>query len=541
MQIIDDSSDPLKNKNKINANRSSPKQFRSTFLKFTLVPVLLLTAVAIFSNDPTLWTMSGLDHVYFEIVSVILASIAASYCLTRGYVLQDKFSLFIGLGFLAAAVIDLLHGVFSFLNLGNSPFEGYFIPQTWVAGRIVMSIVLLIALAKFSNLSFTYKKESVKTSSTLIIFGVTGISAIITVVSLVQPLPFVTIDFPIHRPYEIASAALLVAGIFYFYKNGLHNQKDTFYKGILLALVIDVFVNVIISYSGHVFDTEFGVAHLLKNVSYLVFVMTLATSLAQNFKQKQDTAIKLEASESVLRKNLVEMKKIEQAKEEFSAMISHELKTPITPIVMWADALREPDMLGKLNEEQTNAVNKISDSAEQLKQLVGDMFDAYKLDLNKVAFAYEPLLANKVVNDVINNFGAIAKSKNISITHMPVDSIEIYSDERRIKQVLKNLINNAIDFVKKDKGLITVNVSEENGNVLFSVKDNGIGISEENQKKLFKKFYQIDTSYTREHGGSGLGLTISKGIVEGLGGKIWVESKPKQGTSFYFSIPKKRV
>ena len=540
LQIIDDPPELSKRNSKNTINDHSSSKFKSVFLKFTIIPAIILTIVGIYSIEPLTWMITGIDHVYFEVISVVLAFIAASYCLTRGYVLKDKFSLFIGLGFHAAGAIDLLHGAFSFWNLGDSSFESYFIPQTWVAGRILMSVVFLIALAKFSNFDFQHFSGSLKKSFTSFSVGLVALAGAITAFSLHSPLPFVTIDFVIQRPYEIVSATILIFGIYYFYKNGLHHKKDAFYKGVLLALVIDVFVNIIISYSSIVFDTAFAVSHVLKNVSYFVFTITLATSLAQNFKQKQDTAVKLEASENVLRRNLKEMKKIEQAKEEFSAMISHELKTPITPITMWADALREPDMLGKLNAEQTNAVNKISDSAEQLKQLVGDMFDAYKLDLNKVAFVSESFLVNKLIHDIIGNYDTISQEKNISITHLPISSIEMQSDERRIKQVLKNLINNAVDFVEKDKGLITVNAIAENQHVIFSVKDNGVGISEENQKSLFRKFYQIDTSYTREHGGSGLGLTISKGIVEGLGGKIWVESKLGEGTSFYFSIPKKR-
>ena len=248
----------------------------------------------------------------------------------------------------------------------------------------------------------------------------------------------------------------------------------------------------------------------------------------------------IELRTKTIKDQLLEIKTINKAKEEFSAMISHELKTPITPIMMWADALREPAMLGNLTSEQKNAVNKISESAEQLKQLVGDMFDAYKLDLHKIAFVYEPLLVNKTIHEIINTFQTHAKRKNISIATPLSETIEIKSDARRIQQVLKNLINNAIDFVEKDKGLITVNAVDHDDSVLFSIKDNGVGISKENITQLFKKFYQIDKSYTREHGGSGLGLTISKGIVEGLGGKIWVESKLGEGTEFYFTIPKER-
>ena len=232
------------------------------------------------------------------------------------------------------------------------------------------------------------------------------------------------------------------------------------------------------------------------------------------------------------------MKKVEKEKEEFTAMISHELKTPITPIMMWADALREPGILGELNDEQKDAVEKIVSSSEQLKELVSDMFDAYKLDLNKLTFTYDDIKVEKLLSDVCEIHKPIASNKGIIIKNSAKGDISIKSDRRRINQVLKNLIVNAIDFVPPQKGKIEINFIEEDDYIKFFVQDNGIGISKENQVNLFKKFYQTDTSYTREHGGSGLGLSISKGIVEGLGGKIWVESHEGKGTTFYFTIPK---
>ena len=104
---------------------------------------------------------------------------------------------------------------------------------------------------------------------------------------------------------------------------------------------------------------------------------------------------------------------------------------------------------------------------------------------------------------------------------------------------MSNIILNAVDFVNQ-KGRIDVSVKDSGNTVEFSVKDNGIGIPRSKINGLFKKFYQVDTSMTREHGGTGLGLAIVKGIVNGLGGKVWVKSKVKVGTTFYFTIPKKQ-
>jgi signal transduction histidine kinase len=131
----------------------------------------------------------------------------------------------------------------------------------------------------------------------------------------------------------------------------------------------------------------------------------------------------------------------------------------------------------------------------------------------------------------------MSREKNIQITSKIDEEIILYSDKKRIEQVLDNLARNAIDFVPKDIGTIQILAEKNKDHVLFTVKDNGKGILKDAQKKLFTKFYQVDTSVTRRHGGTGLGLAICKGIVEGLGGNIWLDSVVLRGTNVYFTIP----
>jgi len=134
------------------------------------------------------------------------------------------------------------------------------------------------------------------------------------------------------------------------------------------------------------------------------------------------------------------------------------------------------------------------------------------------------------------HYGLMAE-KNIEFLNTTKTNLKIRSDPDRINQVFANLIKNAVDFVPHD-GKIEINATTKNGDVLFYVKDNGKGIPKEKQDDLFKKFYQVDTSLKRSHGGTGLGLVICKGIVEALGGTIWLESQVDKGTTFYFTIPK---
>ena len=236
---------------------------------------------------------------------------------------------------------------------------------------------------------------------------------------------------------------------------------------------------------------------------------------------------------------LDEQAKIDKMKEEFLSMITHELKSPLTPIIGFAQALIKPKLLGEMNDKQADAVNTILTNAISLKNLIGDLLDARKLELEKMNFDLKEISVNNLIANVEKSSLLAVQKKGITIQCEIVgnEELKMVSDGDRVRQVLVNLINNAIDFVPKNKGRIVIMAERKDANIVFSVKDNGIGISTEKQKQLFTKFYQADTTEGREHGGSGLGLSICKGIVEKLGGKIGVESAKGEGSNFYFILP----
>ncbi len=256
-------------------------------------------------------------------------------------------------------------------------------------------------------------------------------------------------------------------------------------------------------------------------------------------KEVKHQTSKLVKMNGELNKTLDELKKVEIQKEEFLSMLTHELKTPLTPILGWCEALKTPSIGGKLTQVQDEGINAIYEDSLNLHRLIGDILDAQTLDLNKMDFTNLTVDISGLLNKTINDFKFSLEKKNIQLINMFKGKLKILSDERRISQVITNLINNAIDFVPAGSGKIKLNVRDEGDLVVFSVKDNGPGIEPKKQKNLFKKFYQVDTSVTRKHVGTGLGLAVCKGIVNRLGGKIWVESQMGKGTTFYFNIPKK--
>ena len=231
---------------------------------------------------------------------------------------------------------------------------------------------------------------------------------------------------------------------------------------------------------------------------------------------------------------------VDKAKDEFSSMISHELKTPLIPIMGYCEMLREPKFFGKLTEPQLEAINEIYNNTTRLNTLITEVMKAQKLELNRLTFKKEIFEVGEFLEVVSKNYTPLMMSKQITFVnnHSSNDRILIKTDKDRLHEVFTNLIQNAVDFVPEQNGKIEVGAIDNKKTILFYVKDNGIGIPHDKIDKLFTKFYQIDTSFSRKHGGSGLGLVICKGIVTSLGGDIKVESEVGKGTTFSFIIPK---
>ena len=224
-------------------------------------------------------------------------------------------------------------------------------------------------------------------------------------------------------------------------------------------------------------------------------------------------------------------------KDEFSTMIGHELKTPLVPILGYSELLLSGDM-GKLTETQNNSVKTIFDNATRLLRLIQDILDVRKTELGKLNLDIRDVNAKEIIAQCLTAFKTTSQSKEITLVDNSQD-IPLQCDFERIIQVINNLLSNAFKFTPQKYGKIEVGAKIDNDSVIFSVKDNGIGIPKDKQVNLFKKFYQVDTSIKRSALGSGLGLAICRGIIESHKGKIWLESEAEKGTIVYFSISRK--
>jgi signal transduction histidine kinase len=671
-----------------------------TFIIYTLIPAIILSIITIFSTDLNVWTLSEIHHFYIELFAVILGSILAFYYIARAHTLNDNFSRFVGFGFLVAVLIDLLHVVISYAYMDNVMFLKYFIPQTWFAGRIFLSAMLVIAIAKYptfsgeekrrndgilesttktgltkedegkEELGFEAEKKNVHDSRKAAVslhdanrsdrtFAVyltilTVLAGSVALSSLYLVLPFSVIDeILLHRPYEIPSLILFIIALILFYKNQLYKKTDIFYKGILAYLIIDIYAQIIMSYSALSFDTPHNIAHILKDAGYFVNIIALALSSIQyNVRLRESNQnliegnVRLKEREEVIRVQYERLKESEKIKDEFINTAAHELRTPIQPILGLADIVRSRIITldgpsGRVARDGNNVTKRaegvlllldvIIRNAKRLKQLTDNILDVTKIEshsfkLNKERFNIEQLIeetakeqnititdtiitntevkillavSNKEIEDIANIDTATAvvpavdvKSSTITTSNKGenkistirgankkasvnpnavLESFMIKADKTKISQVLSNLLSNALSSMRLkteiEEGKITISVSktekrrgenkfrvankshdpsagsDSNDEIIVSITDNGQGIPTDVAQNLFTKFVSGSDS------GTGLGLYISKNIIEAHGGRIWARNNDaiatddgtnamtSTGATFCFALP----
>ncbi|OFV68493.1 MAG: multi-sensor signal transduction histidine kinase [Candidatus Syntrophoarchaeum caldarius] len=240
-----------------------------------------------------------------------------------------------------------------------------------------------------------------------------------------------------------------------------------------------------------------------------------------------------------LAKAYEELKELDRMKTDFVSITAHELGTPLAIMRNNVEMLLD-GTFGDLEDDQRESLSMIINNIERLIKLVQDVRDMSAIYGGRLRLDSEPTFIPELVRGIVDDLKSLAKTREHELElSISSDVSDFVCDRDRVTQVLNNLIHNAIKFTPKGgKIVVSVQKDESNSqNLLFKVEDNGIGISAEEQEKIFDHFYEGDTYLHHETGGSGLGLSIAKGIVEAHGGKIWVESTPEVGSKFYFTIP----
>lgn len=260
-----------------------------------------------------------------------------------------------------------------------------------------------------------------------------------------------------------------------------------------------------------------------------------------------DTAAALDSRAAALelelqgaRRELAELHSRDALKTQFLSNISHDLRTPLTAIITHAEILRD-GILGPLSPRQLESVAGVISGGRQLLDMVGEILTYAKASANRLRLVVTEFDLSDVVRQVSAINEAVAQRRLLSVaTEMPESLPPLTADRDKVTHVLNNLIGNAIDFTPAG-GHIWVRAwygEDANGPSHFiEVGDDGIGIASEHQQLVFDEFAQVDSSASRQHHGTGLGLTIARRLVELHGGRIWVESQMGEGSRFIFTIP----
>ena len=234
------------------------------------------------------------------------------------------------------------------------------------------------------------------------------------------------------------------------------------------------------------------------------------------------------------------MKKLDELKTAFLNITSHELRTPMSAIKGYVQMLLR-QTLGDINEEQKNSLDVILRNTNRLDGLIQDILDVSRLESGTMKFISGKTDIKTLVGQTAETMQPFAGRKEITISADIEEGVpNLIVDGERIKQVMMNLVSNAIKF-SPDGSIVNVKARKEKNDVLFEVQDFGRGIPKDKQDRVFETFYQVDSGADRKFGGAGIGLAISRGIVISHGGKIWVESKEGKGSTFRFTLPVKSI
>jgi signal transduction histidine kinase len=230
-----------------------------------------------------------------------------------------------------------------------------------------------------------------------------------------------------------------------------------------------------------------------------------------------------------------QLEEASEHKSRFLANMSHELRTPLNAILGYTELIQD-NVYGAPPEKMITVLERISRNGKHLLGLINDVLDLSKIEAGQLVLTLDSYSIRDLVHGVYSAVEPLAAGKKLAFkVDMPPDLPSGRGDERRLTQVLLNLVGNAIKFT--DRGEVVINASSSNDAFKLSVRDTGPGISEADQEKLFQEFQQADNSITKAKGGTGLGLAISKRIIEMHGGRIWVESRLGQGSTFSLTLP----
>ena len=270
-------------------------------------------------------------------------------------------------------------------------------------------------------------------------------------------------------------------------------------------------------------------------MSYLIKDLELSNVFKIQLKALKDGIVEKNEALKVIKEQNEKILEADKAKNEFLANVSHELRTPLNAILGFSEIL-STNLYGVLNPKQTEYIQDIRVSGIHLLSMINEILDISKIEAKAVKLVRSTFNISRALDEVVNILEPLAIKKEIKLNKILEDDFEVYADYQKIQQILYNLVNNAIKF-SPEKGQVDIESLLEKKSFIIKVHDNGIGIDKKYHGKIFAKFVQLDSAYTKKESSTGLGLTITKELVELHGGKISIKSEVNNGSTFIIDIP----
>jgi len=390
-----------------------------------------------------------------------------------------------------------------------------------------LSITAILIVSTFSNWALGLKSSLVISSATgfllffmLYLFGRFGNRSglfywITSIISLLYIDVIWFFNFASQGPTMPLFVVLYAFLILVFNKKYILTISVLLFSNLLGLFLVELFYSDAIgSYpdiSTRVYDNYIGLAF-----SFLIIYSFIA-AIKKNYVHEYERA-----------------KMSDHLKSAFVANMSHEIRTPLNAIVGFSSLMTDPD----IREEDKKAFEKqIVDNSDYLLSLIEDIIDVSKIESNQLTVKLQDVNVVPLIRQITQSFQlSVPYGKNIKVINsLDMHELIVHVDRVRLEQILRNLLSNAVKFT--DEGTIEVGCQKINDFYVFAVKDSGIGIHTDHQQVIFDRFMKIDNNKQQLYRGTGIGLFLSRQLVERFGGKIWVESEVGKGSNFYFTIP----
>ena len=313
----------------------------------------------------------------------------------------------------------------------------------------------------------------------------------------------------------------------------LYFLVDNLYLHIPLILLVIILSIVLLNFIGKKRNKELNeIKSIISNIRKNYYSESQGISLGKNLAGlEEEIKLMFEKTKS----DIEYQKRLQRMRTEFIANVSHELRTPIFAVQGYIETL----LNGAINDEAVNKyfLEKANQHTINLNNLLNDLIDISMIESGEMRMSYRYFNINEYLKALVQELTPMAEEKNLELIYHPVrENLQLFGDKTKLRQVFINLILNSVKYT--ESGKVEVLVEEENESARLIVKDTGIGIPDEDIKRIFERFYRVDKARSRAVGGTGLGLAIVKHIVEAHNSKIEVKSKEGEGSEFSFRLKK---